>query len=85
MRIFCEPVPNALLGGRVVSIHYAGGSQIRIEVMVGAQHVTVVEYQKNECQCKVGEQVYLTWEDGGAILLPLEEAWTERAVGYAKA
>lgn len=83
MRIFCEPVPNALLG-QVVSIHYAG-SQIRIEVMVGAQHVTVVEYQKNECQCKVGEQVYLTWEDGGAILLPPEEAWTERAVGYAKA
>ncbi len=83
MRIHCEPVANALVG-LVTSIHYAG-SQIRIELTVGSQHVTVVEYQRNECQCKVGEEVYLTWEDGGAILLPLEETWVERAVEYGEA
>lgn len=82
MRIWCEQVPNSLRG-EVRSIHYAG-SQIRIEVEVASELLTVVEYQKSECECEVGNQVYLTWEDGGAILLPLEAAWAERAVEYGK-
>lgn len=82
MKISCDPLPNSL-AGQVSSIHYAG-SQIRIELIVGAENVTVVEYQKNECECNVGDRVYLTWEEGSAILLPLEEAWAERAVEYGE-
>ena len=78
MRISCDEAPNSLLG-EVLSIHYAG-SQIRIELKVEDKTITVVEYQKNECDCAVGDRVYISWEESGAILLPLEDAWQERGL-----
>ena len=78
MRVSCEETANALRGV-VSSIHYAG-SQIRIELKVDEKTITVVEYQKTECECNEGDSVFVVWEDHGAILLPLEEAWIERGV-----
>ncbi|NMB02076.1 MAG: ABC transporter ATP-binding protein [Firmicutes bacterium] len=78
MRISCEEIPNALVG-TVLSIHYAG-SQIRIELQVDNHTLTVVEYQKTDCECEVGDIVHISWEENGAILLPLEEAWEGRGV-----
>lgn len=78
MRISCDPVPNSLVG-EVLSVHYAG-SQIRIELEVADKVITVVEYQKSECSCKPGDLVYISWDDSGAILLPLEEKWEERGL-----
>lgn len=75
MKISCDEVPNSLMG-EVQSIHYAG-SQIRIELNVAGEMITVVEYQNTECSCAVGDNVYITWEDSGAILLPLEAGWDE--------
>jgi len=76
MRVSCEEAENALRG-TVASIHYAG-SQIRIEVRVADRILTVVEYQKMDCDCAVGDAVSVTWEDSGAILLPKEDGWEER-------
>ncbi len=78
MRISCDPVPNSLVG-EVLSVHYAG-SQIRIELEVAGKVITVVEYQKSECSCKPGDRVHISWDDSGAILLPLEETWEERGL-----
>lgn len=78
MRISCEEIPNALQG-QVVSIHYAG-SQIRIQLQVEEHTLTVIEYQKTDCECAVGEHVFVAWDENGAIVLPLEEAWEERGV-----
>ncbi len=78
MRVSCEETPNSLKG-EVLSVHYAG-SQIRIEVQVDEHPIRVVEYQKTDCDCKVGDTVYVSWEDNGAILLPLEDSWVEREV-----
>jgi spermidine/putrescine transport system ATP-binding protein len=75
MRVSCDPVPNALQG-EVRSIHYAG-SQIRIELSVDHKAITVVEYQKTECECREGDLVFIAWEEHGAILLSLEESWLE--------
>jgi energy-coupling factor transporter ATP-binding protein EcfA2 len=44
------------------------GSQIRIEVQVEDRVLTVVEYQKIDCDCQVGDTVYISWEESGAIL-----------------
>jgi len=76
MRLSCEAVENAFKG-EVLSIHYAG-SQIRIEVKVLDQVLTIVEYQKTDCDCAVGDTVYAAWEESGAILLPKEAGWEER-------
>ena len=73
MRISCDPLPNAIKAD-VLSIHYAG-SQIRIEVEVDERIIIIVEYQKGDCNCDVGDQVYVVWDDQAAILLPLEAAW----------
>jgi spermidine/putrescine transport system ATP-binding protein len=78
MRVSCDEVPNALRG-EVVSVHYAG-SQIRIEVNVDGKPITIVEYQKTDCDCEAGDLVYVVWEEHGAILLPLENAGVEREV-----
>lgn len=78
MRISCEQVDNAFRG-EVVSIHYAG-SQIRIEVRVAGRILTVVEYQKLECECQVGDSVFVSWEESGAYLLPQEDGWEERGL-----
>ena len=71
MKISCSKVPNSLLG-EILSIHYAG-SQIRTELRVGREQITVIEYQNNDCDYKVGDKAYVTWEDSGAILLPVED------------
>lgn len=78
MKISCDVLPNAFVG-EVLSIHYAG-SQIRIELTVADHSITVVEYQNTECHCAVGDQVYISWEENGAIVLPPEESWAERDV-----
>lgn len=78
MRVSCAEVPNALRG-EVVSVHYAG-SQIRIEIKVDDKAITVVEYQKIDCECEEGDSVYITWEEHGAILLPLEDSGVEGEV-----
>lgn len=75
MSISCEEAHNAL-AAEVLSIHYAG-SQIRLELQVADKTLTVVEY-KTECNCHVGDKVYLTWEENAAILLPLEDGFEER-------
>jgi spermidine/putrescine transport system ATP-binding protein len=77
MRISCDETENAVKG-RALSIHYAG-SQIRIEVQVEDRVLTVVEYQKIDCDCQVGDTVYISWEESGAILLP-KDGWEERGV-----
>ncbi|HPT82414.1 MAG TPA: ABC transporter ATP-binding protein [Limnochordia bacterium] len=78
MIVSCAPVENALRG-EVLSIHYAG-SQIRIEVRVADRILTVVEYQKIDCECQTGDTVYISWEESGALLLPQEPGWEERGL-----
>ncbi len=78
MRVSCEQTANAFVG-EVLSVHYAG-SQIRIRIKVGNKSITVVEYQKIDCDCEAGDQVYVTWEDHGATLLPPEDGWAEGEV-----
>lgn len=78
MRVSCDEVPNALIG-QVLSVHYAG-SQIRIELEVNDKVITVVEYQKTDCDCEEGDSVYVVWEEHGAILLPLEDSWIKGGV-----
>lgn len=79
MRISCLEVPNSL-AGQVTSIHYAG-SQVRIELDVDGEEITVIEYQKSECECSVGDRVYITWEESGAVLLPLDSEDKSRYLG----
>ena len=71
MRISCIEIPNSLKG-EVLSIHYAG-SQIRTEIDVGGEEITVIAYQSNDCDYKVGDQVFISWEEFGAVLLPMED------------
>ncbi|NLZ39320.1 MAG: ABC transporter ATP-binding protein [Firmicutes bacterium] len=71
VRIYCTETPNSLLG-EVISIHYAG-SQVRTEVKIDAEIVTVIEYQNSNCDYNVGDKVYLSWEESAAVLLPLED------------
>ena len=80
MQVSCDPQPNSIKA-EVVSVHYAG-SQIRIDVQVADLSLTVVEY-RTACPCKEGDQVYLTWIDGGAILLPLEGQVNQEERGLA--
>lgn len=67
MKVNCDERPNSLKGV-VNNIHYAG-SQIRIEIDVDGYDMTVIEYQKNECDCECGNTVYISWENSGAVLL----------------
>ena len=78
MRIFCDPVPNSLVG-EALSIHYAG-SQIRIELEVAQEQITVIRYQQGDCECQVGDTVWVSWDDDGAVLLPLEVGWEGRVL-----
>ncbi|NLJ40167.1 MAG: ABC transporter ATP-binding protein [Clostridiales bacterium] len=72
MQVSCHEMPNSIKG-IVTSIHFAG-SQTRIDVDVDGEDMIVIEYLKNECECKVGDPVYLVWEETGAVLLPLEDS-----------
>lgn len=78
MRISCSQVPNSLKG-EILSIHYAG-SQIRTEIDVDGERITVIEYQSSDCDYKVQDMVYVNWEESGAILLPIEENFEESGV-----
>lgn len=71
MRISNNETPNSLLA-TVLSVRYTG-SQIRTEVCVGDELFNVIEYKSDDCCHKEGEKVYLSWEDSGAVLLPLED------------
>ncbi len=71
MRISCSEIPNSL-SGLVMSVHYAG-SQIKTEINVDGETITVIEYQKNSCDYDVGDRVYITWEKSEAVLLPMED------------
>lgn len=78
MKIFCDEIPNSL-SATILSIHYAG-SQIRTEVSVNDENLTVIEYQNDDCDYEIGESVYISWEDSGAILLPMEDEFEESGV-----
>lgn len=78
MKISCNEIPNSLLG-EILSIHYAG-SQIRTELSVDGEKITVIEYQNNDCDYEIGDKVYVTWEESGAILLPMEDDLGESGV-----
>lgn len=71
MRISYEEVSNSLQG-EITFVHYAG-SQIRTDVNVDGQTITVIEYQNDNEDYKIGDPVYVTWEETGALLLPKEE------------
>lgn len=78
MRISCHRIPNSITG-EILSIHYAG-SQIRTEIDVDGEKITVIEYQNNDCDYSIGDRVYVSWEDFGAILLPMEDSLLESGV-----
>lgn len=71
MKISCSKTSNSLLG-TVLSIHYAG-SQIRTKLDVGSETFKVIEYRNDDCDYKIGDKVYVSWEESGAILLPVED------------
>ena len=75
MKISCDETSNSL-AGKVLSIHYAG-SQIRTELDVDGENLIVIEYQNDDCDYEIGELVYISWEDSGAILLPMENDFKE--------
>lgn len=71
MKISCDQLPNSLVG-EVLSVHYAG-SQTRTEIRIGDEQITAIEYLNADCDYIKGDQVYICWEDSGAILLPMED------------
>ena len=75
MSVSCDQAPNSL-EGIIHSVHYAG-SQTRTEIMVDGETITAIEYQNDDCDYEIGDKVYLTWEDSGAILLPKEDDFEE--------
>ena len=77
MRISYEKVANSLYG-EITFVHYAG-SQIRTEVNVDGEEITVIEYQNEYENYNIGDKVYVTWEEHGAILLPKEKTLVERS------
>lgn len=78
MQVSCNETPNSL-SGQVLSIHYAG-SQIRTELNVDGETFRVIEYQNHDRDYQIGDNVYITWEDSGAILLPMEDNLEESGV-----
>ncbi len=80
MSVYCKPKENSLKG-KVISVHYSG-SQIRTEVDVDGELFTIIEYQAHNCDYDTGQEVYITWEESGAILLP--EVSTESSDLYEK-
>ena len=78
MQISCQQTPNSL-SAVVMSVHYAG-SQTRTELDVDGEKITVIEYQSDDCDYEKGDKVYVSWEDSGAILLPMEDDLAESGV-----
>ena len=71
MGISCDDTANSL-SGKVLSIHYAG-SQTKTQLDIDGQDITVIEYRSGDCQYEIGDNVYVTWDSSGAILLPMED------------
>ena len=71
MKISCQNGANSIQG-EVLSIHYAG-SQVRTELSVCGEKFTVIEYQNNDCDYKIGDLVFISWEETGALILPMED------------
>lgn len=71
MKISKEEIPNSFVA-EVLNIHLAG-SQIRTKVCVDNEVLTVIAYQDYNCDYKIGDSVYISWEDSGAALLSMEE------------
>jgi len=78
MKISCDQTANSLLG-EVLSVHYAG-SQIRTQLNVDGEKITAIEYQNADCDYEKGDQVYISWEESGAIILPMEDDFKESGV-----
>lgn len=78
MKISCENISNSLIG-EIKFVHYAG-SQIKTEIDVDGELITVIEYQNEDCNYDIGDKVYVTWEESGAILLAMEDDFNERSV-----
>ena len=72
MKISYDKVPNSLYG-EITFVHYAG-SQIRTDVDVDGETITVIEYQNDYDSYKIGDKVYVSWEENGALLLPNEDS-----------
>ena len=70
MKISYDEIPNSLYG-EITFVHYAG-SQIRTDVNVDGQSITVIEYQNDYDNYNIGDKVYVSWEETGALLLPEE-------------
>jgi spermidine/putrescine transport system ATP-binding protein len=71
MKISYTQIPNSLFG-EITFVHYAG-SQIRTDVDVDGEVVTVIEYQNDYDNYNIGDKVYVSWEESGALLLPKEK------------
>ena len=81
-RISYEKTSNSLYG-EITYVHYAG-SQIRTDVNVDGETITVIEYQSNNENYKKGDKVYVNWEENGAILLPNKDNKDESKENLAK-
>ena len=68
LKIYYDKVHNSLYG-EITFVHYAG-SQIRTDVDVDGETITVIEYQNDYDSYKIGDKVYVSWEENGALLLP---------------
>jgi len=76
MKISYEEVPNSLYG-QITFVHYAG-SQIKTEVDVDGELLTVIEYQNDNDNYSIGDKVYVSWEETGVLLLPKEDTTGRR-------
>ena len=71
MKISYDKTPNSLYG-EITFVHYAG-SQIRTDVDIDGELITVIEYQNDYDNYNIGDKVYVSWEENGALLLPKED------------
>lgn len=71
MHLHCEKQKNSLQA-RLLSRHYAG-SQIRFTLELEGAIIQVVDYNEEDCPIEDGDDVYLTWDDAGAVLIPKED------------
>lgn len=77
MKVVCEKAENAF-PAIVKSVHYSG-SQIRTQVEVDGHTLRIIEYFSKDCDYKAGDTAYITWQENGAVLLPMEGKRIEEA------
>lgn len=75
MRIDCEPSENSF-PAKVLSIHHAG-SQVQYDLLVNNQKVKIVEYGDEECDFEKNEDIYVSWQENAAVVLPKERVSNE--------